>query len=320
MPQTRSGQDDTVTTGTSYPVARERHSGPVLAATDGTVAGETAFRVALGIASTLSVKVRVVVVVEPLPLLVPQPSVIMQPLVASPELLNITRDRIVAEFREIAPESAEWTVDVDYGKPSAEIVDNARRCDAQLIVIGLVHHGVVDRILDGDTALEVVRQSDVPVLLAAETWRVPPKKAVVAVDFSAQSMHAARAALRLLGEGATVLLAHVRPMPSIFDGTGIWMQEYEEAAEQELAKFSKALEAPAGFQVRTVVLRGSPWATLLRLADSEDADLIAAGTRGAGFINRMLLGSVATRLMRHASRSVLIVPASEELSTSESSL
>ena len=310
MSQASNEPNETTTTGSWYPAMKDVHTGPVLAATDGSVAGETAFRAASDIASRLSAKVRVVVVVEPLPVLMPEPSVIMQPLVASPALLNATRDRVITQLREIAPGSI-GMVDVEYGKPSAEIVDKARDCDAQLIVIGLVHHGIVDRILDGDTALEVVRQSDVPVLLAAETLKAKPMKAVVAVDFSPQSMHAARAALRVIGDGATVLLAHVRPMPTVFDGAGLWEEEYDAAAGREMAKFAEGLEAPAGFQLRTAILQGSAASALLELADKEDADLIAAGTRGAGLMQRMLVGSVATRLMRHTSRSILIVPDSK---------
>lgn len=311
MSQASNERNDTTNTGSWYPASKDLHSGPILAATDGSVAGETAFRAASDIASRVSAKVRVVVVVEPLPVLMPEPSVIMQPLVASPEVLNMTRDRVIAQLREISPGSI-GIVDVEYGKPSAEIVAKARACDAQLIVIGLVHHGVVDRILDGDTALEVIRQSEVPVLLAAETLKARPMKAVIAVDFSPQSMHAARAALRLLGDGATVLLAHVRPMPTIFDGAGVWEEEYDEAAGREMAKFAEEFETPAGFQLRTAILQGNPANALLKLADKEDADLIAAGTRGAGFAHRMLVGSVATRLMRHTSRSILIVSDSKE--------
>lgn len=308
MSQASNDPNETTTTGKWYPVLKELHSGPILAAADGTIAGETAFRVASGIASKLSTQVRVVVVVEPLPVLVPEPSVIMQPLVASPELLNLSRDRVMAQLRDIASGSTEWHVDVEYGRPSDEIVDKAHECDARLIVIGLVHHGIVDRILDGDTALEIVRQSDVPVLLASETWKARPMKAVVAVDFSPSSMHAARAGIRLLDEGASVVLAHVRPTAAVFDGAGIWEEEYDKSAERELAKFGEELEVPAGVQLRRVVLRGSPSRALLDLADREEADLITAGTRGAGFMQRMLLGSVATRLMRHTNHSLLIVP------------
>ena len=39
---------------------------------------------------------------------------------------------------------------------------------------------------------------------------------------------------------------------------------------------------------------------------------VVAGTRGAGLVERLLLGSVATRLMRHSTRSLLVVPDMEE--------
>ena len=301
-------QRDTNITGSWYPPARQAPSGPILVATDGTTAGEAAFRAASLIAAKSSSSVQVMVVVEPLPVLVPEPSLIVQPLVAPPELLDVTRDRVAAQMRELAPEGLDWHVEVEYGRPSAEIADKAHNRNAQLIVIGLVHHGVVDRILDGDTALEVVRQSHAPVLLASASWKALPGRAVFAVDFSAESMQAARAGLRLLGDGATVVLAHVRPMATVFDGMGMWEEEYEKTATKELGKFAEALKAPAGLRVEQVTLSGSPSAAILGLADRTEADLIVAGTRGAGLMQRLLLGSVATRLLHHSTRSLLIVP------------
>jgi nucleotide-binding universal stress UspA family protein len=232
----------------------------------------------------------------------------IQPLVASPELLNAVRDRVVEQLRKLAPPGLDWHVEVEYGRPSAEIADKARDRKAQLIVVGLVHHGVVDRILDGDTALEVVRQSHTPVLLAASDWSGLPKHAVFAVDFSSQSMQAARAGLRLLADGGTIVLAHVRPIVTVYDGMGMWEEEYETAATKELGKFASALNVPEGMHVQQMMLSGSPSAALLALADRMEANLIVAGTRGAGLMQRLLLGSVATRLMRHSARSLLIVP------------
>lgn len=299
---------DTSTTEAWYPPAGPVPSGPILVATDGTTAGEAAFRAAAVIAAKLRSTVQVMVVVEPLPVIVPEPSVIMQPLVASPELLNTVRDRVVAQLGKLAPQGFDWHVDVEYGRPSAEIADKAQDRKVQLIVIGLVHHGVVDRILDGDTALEVVRQSHAPVLLAASDWSGLTKRAVFAVDFSSQSMQAARAGLRLLADGATVVLAHSRPVLTVYDGMGMWEEEYETVAMKELGKFADALNVPAGIHVQQMMLSGTPSAALLALAERMEADLIVAGTRGAGLMQRLLVGSVATRLMRHSTRSLLIVP------------
>ncbi len=288
--------------------AAQPSSGPILVATDGTAAGEAAFRAAVFIAAKLSSSVHVMVVVEPLPVLVPDASLSMDPLVASPEMLNVVRDRVIGQLRGLAPKGLDWHVDVEYGRPSSEICSKARDRGAQLVVIGLVHHSVVDRILDGDTALEVVRQSPAPVLLASAEWNALPKRAVFAVDFSPQSIEAARAGLRLLAGDATVFIAHVRPRVTVFDGMGMWEEEYESAAGKELQNFVAALNVPEGMRVEVVSLSGSAASAVLGFADKEDADLIVAGTRGAGLVQRLLLGSVATRLMRHSTRSLLIVP------------
>ena len=125
-------------------------------------------------------------------------------------------------------------------------------------------------------------------------------------------MQAAREGIRLLGDNATVVLAHVRPMPTVYDGMGMWEIEYEEAAKRELAKFAEALNAGPEVQVQKMLLRGNPAEALLDLAEKSRAELIVAGTQGAGFMQRLLVGSVATRLMRHSARSLLIVPRGEE--------
>lgn len=312
MPDPSAPQRDASEVGSSYPTVTQTPTGPILIATDGTAAAEPAFRAASVIAARSSMDVQVMLVVEPLPVLEPQPSLIAPPLVASPALFDAMRNRVITQIRALAPEGLHWHVEVEYGRPSDEIAKKARDRRAQLIIIGLVHHGVVDRLLDGDTALEVVRQSRTPVLLAAASLKALPRRAVIAVDFSAKSMQAARVGLRLLGDGSTVILAHVAPAVTVFDGTGMWEVEYEQAAIKELEKFAVALKAPAGMRVEQVMLRGSPASALLGLSDRTEADLIVAGTRGAGLMERLLLGSVATRLMRHSTRSLLVVPDLDE--------
>lgn len=308
MPDSAASKRDTKSAGSSYPPLTAEPSGPILVATDGTAAGKAAFRAAALVAVKVSESVDVIVVVEPLPVLLPDRPLSSEPLVAPPEMLNAMRDRVLSQFQSLVAPGLKWHVEVEYGRPSDEIANKARNRGAQMIVIGLVHHGVVDRILDGDTALEVVRKSPAPVLLASEEWKALPKRAVLAADFSPESVQAARAGLRLLSEDAKVVIAHVRPRVTVYDEMGMWEEEYEEVAAKELQKFAAALNPPKGTRVESAVLSGNPAAALLDLAEKEHADLIVAGTRGAGLMQRLLLGSVATRLMRHSTRSLLIVP------------
>jgi len=47
---------------------------------------------------------------------------------------------------------------------------------------------------------------------------------------------------------------------------------------------------------------------LLRYAEEVHAELIAVGTRGQGFLARLLLGGVATKIIRASPIAVLTIP------------
>jgi hypothetical protein len=68
------------------------------------------------------------------------------------------------------------------------------------------------------------------------------------------------------------------------------------------------LSIPDGIVVQRILLQGDPATELLAFAASVNADLIATGSHGHGFVTRMLVGSVTTRILRCATCSVLAVP------------
>jgi nucleotide-binding universal stress UspA family protein len=59
--------------------------------------------------------------------------------------------------------------------------------------------------------------------------------------------------------------------------------------------------------VHTAVVRGTPHRAILDYAADHDADLVVVGTHGRTGLNRLLLGSVAERVLRTAERPVLVV-------------
>jgi nucleotide-binding universal stress UspA family protein len=69
----------------------------------------------------------------------------------------------------------------------------------------------------------------------------------------------------------------------------------------------RRLEIPAQVTVETSTVRGEPASTLLSYAQQVDADMIAIGTQRHGLLERLLVGSVATRILRTARCSVLAV-------------
>ncbi|HEU4750637.1 MAG TPA: universal stress protein, partial [Acidimicrobiia bacterium] len=58
----------------------------------------------------------------------------------------------------------------------------------------------------------------------------------------------------------------------------------------------------------TVEELGDPTSAILALCEREGADLLIVGRRGAGVVERMVIGSVADRLAHHARCPLLIVP------------
>lgn len=62
-----------------------------------------------------------------------------------------------------------------------------------------------------------------------------------------------------------------------------------------------------GIPVRHVLLEGDPAAEIARYASENGTDLIVMGTHGRTGLERLLMGSVAERVMREALCSVLVV-------------
>jgi nucleotide-binding universal stress UspA family protein len=63
----------------------------------------------------------------------------------------------------------------------------------------------------------------------------------------------------------------------------------------------------AGIPVHHVFLEGDPAAEIVRYADDAGVDLIVMGTHGRTGLERLLMGSVAEKVMRDAPCSVLVV-------------
>ena len=112
-----------------------------------------------------------------------------------------------------------------------------------------------------------------------------------------------------------VLLRVVRPTPpTIIEGTKYMEIEDVEArrveAEEYLAPVAAELRGK-GVRVSTRVRRGEPAEQIVSAAEHEGADLIAMSTHGRGGLGRLLFGSVAEAVLRHADIPVFLLRATE---------
>jgi nucleotide-binding universal stress UspA family protein len=118
--------------------------------------------------------------------------------------------------------------------------------------------------------------------------------------------------------GAEVLVLHVVPVtPVPFTAYLPWklVEELREVEERKArAQLDTLLEGPRDprVKIRVHIERGAPSSQILEVAREENTDLIVMGTHGHSGLGRVLLGSVADRVVRLAPCPVVTVPAAME--------
>lgn len=138
---------------------------------------------------------------------------------------------------------------------------------------------------------------------------------VVAVDGSDQSERAANlgAALAKSNGARLVILTVVRPPEGWWGVTGQpptpeALSEALVDAQQEVLKQVETRIDLTGVAYTTSEEVGDPTSVILAVCQRESADLLIVGRRGAGLVERMVIGSVADRLAHHSEIPILIVP------------
>lgn len=140
---------------------------------------------------------------------------------------------------------------------------------------------------------------------ATETWE--PRTAVVGFDGSPAATRAAERADAMVGSSGLVILVTVER--AVYS-SGILSEpllEPDEALALELRKQAQARLRDGHARQLTLLRRGDPAEVLVDVAREYDADLVVVGRRGRDFAARVLLGSVAARIVANAACDVLVV-------------
>lgn len=282
--------------------------GPMLVASDTSPASDAAFPMARALAAHTGATVQVISALRPNALPTYAFDAVPYPVVPTAEMLEGREGMVKAQMARIVPSATPWAVTVRTGDPVHEIVAHASAQEARLIIVGRGKHGMVERLLGGESVLRLLQLGDTPVLAVDAALETLPRRIVIATDFSAFSVYAAQIALDLVAKDADVQLVHVAPALS---DTGPVLRkfasEYRQAATKSFATLIERLQRP-GLRFTSVLLEGNASARLIDHLTDVGADLVVTATHGYGFLRRMMLGSVTAELVRSASCSVLCVP------------
>ena len=102
------------------------------------------------------------------------------------ELLASVRARVAR-----VPATDRWSKRVVIGDPADVVNALASRARASMIIMGLGHHGRLDRLFGGETTIAVIRRARLPVLVVPPRMRSLPRHAVAALDFTEASIASA---------------------------------------------------------------------------------------------------------------------------------
>lgn len=142
---------------------------------------------------------------------------------------------------------------------------------------------------------------------------MPISKILVPTDFSEHAERALSTAASLAGVlGATLHIVHVGPVVQYFGppfASGrAFANDLMETSRKQLRAYMSAVHEQ-GLEATETLTEGVPYVEINRAAKDTGADLIVMGTHGRTGIDRLLLGSVAERVVRTSPIPVMVVPA-----------
>ncbi|MGB7212947.1 MAG: universal stress protein [Gemmatimonadales bacterium] len=290
----------------------------ILVPLDGGPFAEQALELAAAIARADGAHLDIIAVNAPLPTMAPD-----EPLLQAETIHTAIRTNLVTYAGDVAEETAKafgitaMATVVD-GDPATEVERFAREQNVDLVVMCTHGRGPVVRAWLGSVADRLLRTLDGQVLLLRPDGgrKIGPRfhVALVAVDGSPLSETAIPAARALLAPQGTLVLARC-VAPAVITPLAFEMpivppmtttQELRTAAEHYLTASAKRLTS-AGVPVRTALgesTNAAAW--LVDRARTEGADLIAISTHGRTGLGRLVLGSVADKVIRSAEVPVLV--------------
>jgi nucleotide-binding universal stress UspA family protein len=201
------------------------------------------------------------------------------------------------------------------------IVEDVVKTGTDLVVLTSHGRGTVKRVWLGSNADKLVRTLPVPVLLVRPEEKASPldfrhevvlKRLLLALDGSAQAESILEPTLAIgkaMGADYTLVRAVQPAWPMLhpsWQGAQRVDEQQRHTAEAYLETVAGRLRADGAVVETRIHFAEQPAAAILEEATLVGADLIALETHGRGGLSRLLLGSVADKVVRGSSIPVLV--------------
>jgi nucleotide-binding universal stress UspA family protein len=233
---------------------------------------------------------------------------------AEEELLAGARARLAELAQSLRGRLRSVVCDVVIGAPATVLLDEARKHQPELLVLGTRGLRGWRHILLGSTAQRVIGAAGCPVLAVHAEDATPPDRPwrlLAASDGSPDAMLAVREAVRQLAPAEVVLLRAFEA-PLFYGGVGeapafTIVEAARASAEEQVRQEARQLSVE-GITALPLLRDGFPPEVITTAVTELQADVVVLGSRGRGGMAHLLLGSTAERVAQRASAPVMVVP------------
>jgi nucleotide-binding universal stress UspA family protein len=297
----------------------------ILVPLDGSKFGEWSLPTAIAIAKRTEAALELVTVTVPVPraIAVELPGYDSAHEAAMQERAEAYLRSVAERITAVAPLTVHTTVRC--GQVAEALLEHVDDAGCDLIVSTTHGRGPLTRMWLGSVANAVVRHSAVPVLLIRPEEENEPdltqdrlfRRVLVPLDGSPNSVEVLDAAIAVgeLARADYVLLEVIYPPLVLAPAYGTMppppiddrlLTEQKELAEKYLAGVAGELRRRDYWVDTAVRDEPSPATAILEYARTHEVDLIAMATHGRGGLGKLVMGSVADKVVRGASTPVLL--------------
>jgi nucleotide-binding universal stress UspA family protein len=273
----------------------------VLICTDGSPESEGAITAALDLARTMGSQIFLLEVVYFMAGYELQSPDTLTPPVVNLELMEAQEKAVKERLESWKTKAAAKGVILEprtrsSGSAYEGILEEAAELQPDLIIMGRHGYTGLTRLLMGSVTARVIGHSDCPVLVVPQGGALSFERLLIASDGSPYSEAAWAEALALAKAMCSALVAvSVAAADGDIPAATKVVRTLELAAEKE------------GISLDTMIPMGRPDEGIIKSAEFKQASLIVVGSHGRAGLKRLLMGSVAERVIGQAACGVLVV-------------
>jgi len=282
------------------PATPSAHWEKLLVCTDGSPDSEGAIRAALELARSPGSTLYLLEVLTYIPYELQSPDLLPPPAINLDLLAvqeKVVRERLDAWKAEAAEAGVNLAPRVrTSNSPFDGIMEEIAELKPHLVIMG--RHGFtgLTRLLMGSVTARIIGHSPVNVLVVPKEVPLGFKKILIASDDSPFSAAAFQEALSI-----------TQRMGSTLMGIAVAQINGEVKTAQEVVRKLAAEAQRRGVPLETAVPLGPAYEAIIKVAKTKQVNLIILGSHGRTGLRRLLMGSVAERVIGQAPCAVLVV-------------